>query len=1111
MDDLNQTLQMLRDTEKENLQKSNDFQKDYYNYFSRVNAQYSTTLSQMANVNTGVMNNYLGSFNDSNVMAENMMETGLPILTAGLVSKYAMSRSGKLPSSLLKGSFAGALMGAATIGVMEYGDPTGAEEAARMAAYQSSGAMNAYWTRGNWASSMNQPYNPSYFRTEFENPLQGAANMLGVSPAQLGPGVADLTSMGWVDGTDKGRNAKSVIQDATVLFKSLEMFFGSVDIPGLAQKLSQMQSAGFTPDTMVRAAATMNSSIFAFAPEGIRNQVIAEATNLGGQFTAMGYAPSLGADVAVRNREVSYNQFSKLNDYSKFMFRDPSNLTGMLNNIETSFMAKNGLAGIVGNGDTLQGFMDLNSQFDLSSFKGRRDFKRQQYEMTKGMGESDILMAVTSQARNMQEMLGVDYETALEAVTGSYEGAQAVTVSLTNLAETRAKRIADLTALSPKITSSYARAGESSIMSGVFGHLPREAQAAVIRGKEGERGLQIFNGLRFNTLNINSLSESDRDMAKRIMLDMDGTALSGFSAGAYNLAQADMKGAIASELYSSDQATAMFPWQRMGAGVNEAYSTFISAPGKLGAEFLGTQQENIYRRVASDTGKYIESFSRAQLSVASGGAVSNEGKMIADAISSVPALQSQLLEISASGRTLGRETFAQMLTGVGLGNIAALVKSNPAALGEAIQELKKRGQVGIANSLTYTIGQGIDIGENQLFTQGTFALDFATETRGKSAIFGAAADFMSNPYVATLASAGGVVTGAAGIALGMPIIGGTVAVLTTAPLALGYLEQSILNPGISEEAADSANKKMFGLNTVVYAIGSLTANLYDDDKASFGGDDFFNLFNRDAKSRDVVNLAAAIYQIAVTSFKSKQGISVTEFASSFKDKLASSNLSAGNQAYAAWQKKIVSENSQMLNNAISVIFAYFKGTREPANQDEFRTAFTQEKLGDASISSAGDERTMELRSVMNALQNQGDTAKLRQRAQSDPQSVERQKALVSGIGTELRSIGVDLSDPATAIKAVIETEKEVASKNLGPEARAKTLVEKLKAAGIHKIDDQEITAADAQKISDKVNQSVNNNQTMSKRVDELSTLIKELIKDNDFRSSIKTLFDNVKS
>lgn len=631
----------------ESWEKARREQEEFFTKFAETNIKYATAANQQAFLQTQVQHAYIQQPDMSDSFMDNAIPTFAGTMVGGATAFGVARATGSRMRGLKYGGLLGATLGIGTAGIMNADQPSQADIDNMMNIAQNSGAMNAYWTRANWSSMNNSIMDPDVFRNSFEIPLQEAAKFLGVSPSQAGPGIADIVSSGYVSGT--GRDLKSVIGDATVLFKSLESFFGSVDINALKGKIGEMLSAGFTPETMFRVGSAMQNSIFAFAPQGMRDQITAMSIQAGGITADMGFSASVGAESLISNYGTAYNQFSKLSEYNQFKFRNPKNMAGVLQNAYNQYLNTDGFAGLYGGGDAFAGSLELNSRFDTTTPEGIRNLEQFKYEYSKNITGLNIREALVNKAKQLQDTLGVDFKTALTMSTGSEQAADAVLISMKDSKE--------------KLEESY----RSNILARgrtvTFGDLRNENRFASDYDRQNINNPFVSNALaqaeRTRYTTVDELTESGISSATGGLFDP--------VAAVYGIRSSIRR------MFGDSSDDAAFERGRPGGRMSASY-------------FAGISQSNKGNAAMIEKAKPITDFLRYDTQ-----------------------LKSLIRRNLAQGKSMDGPLIVQLLRETGKADIADMIEGDPSLLGVAVEELRKEGVDEPFKLLNETVGAGFSV------------------------------------------------------------------------------------------------------------------------------------------------------------------------------------------------------------------------------------------------------------------------------------------------------------------------------------------------------------------------------------------------------------------
>jgi len=338
------------------------------------------------------------------------------------------------------------------------------------------GPMATYTARSDWQSGINI-MGPEAFELEVARPGGEIARAWNLNPKQFVPGAMDLLSSGLISSpsAEKGRSFNNVLKEAAGIFKSMQSFFGSVDIAGLSNQIKQMQQAGFTPGGMTDLGRQVQSSIMAFAPENIRNDMYSSVIQAGSAARSRGLAASVGGQAAITSYGSAYSSFGQLSEYDKSTFRTQSGLAGAITSNLTNVMANPLL--MAGKGDMMTGINQILGNIDLTSPGGMRTYRKAIYGMSASTSASDQLDTLDSSVENYMSTFGLDRESAAEALLGDPVKARAYMIQKEGFARTQEKNLSLAAAMSIH-SGSFASKSELSDITGQMTSMTSSVRAA---------------------------------------------------------------------------------------------------------------------------------------------------------------------------------------------------------------------------------------------------------------------------------------------------------------------------------------------------------------------------------------------------------------------------------------------------------------------------------------------------------------------------------------------------------------------------------------------------------------------------------------------------------
>jgi len=895
--DTAQSVNLLRQAQTENSRRAEEMLDKQAAAYERMRAdmreqfRFLTTQEQQHSERTQLLQGYYPQAGVTSGFIGGLLPT-----VAGISGAIAGGRIG-----YGVGGKAGALIGATAVGIPLAGiSSMGIEES--MGTAQSAGGRlalqnmqtygpgAAYAARQNWQHQQGfvDPYQT--FMASTVLPANAIAESWGLNPSQFLPGAMDLVSQGIVSSasSDKARSMNDVLKDAAVIFKSIQSFFGSVDIEGLKGQILAMQQAGFTPESMQMLGKGMQASSLAFAPDHIKQQVYGEVIRTGAALSAQGLSAHLGGQAAMYGQSAGRLAYGGLDDFRKLMFRDANALSGAITTGIAAQAVNPFLA--AGRGDALAGLVNIGNSFDLTSMSGIRDFKRSMYELSGTMTERDLRQNLGKQVRDLISTYGLDEETAATYALGSEELGAAYIIEKEQRGKTLSKNVASLN------------------------------RAEIRPLRDAESLLQVMQSPR-------ATKELDRGVQGRMMRYM---LRAGSGDGAFETA--DELNAENAALFSSRtfRRTLVRPIAGVGAAVSaEAASLFREGDDAWIRDRFLNRGGNL-GELANTISGISTGYADAALAGARGRspAVTAALRELATSAGSVQ-FTSRIREAVASGATTNVTQIQQLARELGLSSVASAL-ADPTSAGALLSAMESEN-IGGTQEITQAIAgvRSLDMGRDLVETLESSVF------RERKTTMGMVGGVISNPWVIASASVG---VGVAASAFLTPMGGVKAAMWTSAGLSAlgGALSMA---GGLSSGAMSKANARMFnqglyGENAVAMSILSLLPEGFYKDLGimSLGGMLTPEL-NKAKQKNAVQTLVNVVYGTCYVLHQEKKDSpsnrKVDEAYVTIQNN-ASSGLNASTDSQT---KDVLSElvtgSPSRLRNVCRIIFDYLEGTSSP--------------------------------------------------------------------------------------------------------------------------------------------------------------------------------------
>ncbi|MFA5021015.1 MAG: hypothetical protein WC517_03080 [Patescibacteria group bacterium] len=1068
---------LLKDTSDKEWQRALDTQDIYFKTFAAMNVSYATQQRQSQQLQYQLTNQYFPYDPNNNPFLANAMEIGIPLVASGLAGKAAMSATGSFLRSVPWVAGTAIASGAAAVTAFE---PDLMERNQAMSQFMTEGPMNAYWARSNFASSGGLPYNQNSFRADFQAPLNSAANTMGLNPTQLGAGVSDLVRMGLVSGTDSnsGRNAATVINEATVIFKALESFFGSVDIAGLTQKIQAMSAAGFTPENMVKAGSALNASVFANAPADIRDAITSGAVQYGGAFSNMGLSAGLGASTYISSMQTASKSFGKLDSYNQYLFRSPEGLGGTISNAMTSYMQTYGMAGLMGGGDMIAGLSKISQKYDLSNPEDLRRYKRWQWEASNSTSANTVVSTMMSQAENYANTFGVDIRSALEMITGDPQQAEAIMIQAESM-------------------SSQIGSAKTNIK-GLF-----------------DRGV-IRSGRDMNATTLSS-NLWKASLGQEALMTPNALALS--------IAEDQLYGAggVDADLYAetaSERASGgLFNFERGLAEVGGLGRRARGLARRAEAFRTGTTTKASFN-AAREYQSTVLAWEEGAREIVNAGGVDDDTKNIINVITQNASVRRQINEYQGrgGGGTFSPQDIITFLQKAGLSGIADRVQRDPKLLGRIIEGMRATGDTKIAGELSGMFYNGFDIGASargidinqQLGSAGEYG---SIEGRGfaaNAALVGAYAGAAAVPLYGAAKVAGMI----------NPVFGAGVATVANIATGLGFLgvgasmaANAVYGANVSREEAKKIDESLYGNNLIVEGTVGVITILVDSFRSGFGRiKNWLTSMNRGAILAAVTETFSDIVYNTVKNAcdgkrredygslinNSQQFVSVIIAAMSKAAETNSSEAEAF-KVLIDWFK--TEEGNNALDNLVAVFFTHFKDSQTPIGKEDYKAQVLERVK--AFGSDFTEESAKEEKYTRNVFTKKGLRQRLMVNASTTADDARQQKNIISEFSDTLSAKYGLTGDATTDILRVISSEKSAATQD----AEIKGI---LKNKAKTKISDLDVASKDVKSAFESIATGAG---ASAAATDQLSSQVADVLfklkTNKDFKEAMKEIFKDV--
>ena len=947
------------------------------------------------------------------------------------------------------------------------------------------GQSAAYVARSDWQNSQGSILSPEAFKLDVAAPAGEIARAWKLNEKQFLPGAMDLLNSGLVEspGSSTGRSFKDVLKEAAGIFKSMQSFFGSVDIAGLSKQIQQMQMAGFTPEGMTELGRGMQNSFLAFAPDNIRSQVQASVIRQGAQMSAMGLSANVGGQAALAGYQSAYQSFGGLSGYEKSIFKTQGGLAEAISSNMTSVM-QNPLL-LAGRGDAMSGLRNITGNIDLTSPEGMRDYRKTIYGLSSTITQEDQIKSMDRSVESFMDM-GLDRESAAEALFGSPEKARAYMIQREGFAKTMDRNIELLAGMTPE-TSRFV--GEKELV-GI---------ASMASSTNSSNRLKGFTDMG----NLGLQGTMLRHMARTRAFGSEG-----FSSD--ELSKSNMWGG-----YIQTRA-----WNRLGVsaeGVYEGAELAVGYKGDNDFQRLGITNPGEAARMAQEVSRTMEAYSEA----AQGGDID-------------PEVEEALREVERSGGSemlIGRLREEALTSGRGFGstgeaaklsrefglNKVAKVLSDDRLRAQFLQKVEGQDKtLGVALTTTLYGARSMDPSKDMM---GNLTSKLFKETRSKGAL-SSLAKTLKNPIVgaslfAGFTAGGAILGGVFGVGAGAipgAIVGAKIGGWASAgATALGYGLDAIAGAdedNMTKAQAKRLNQSMYGTNAVV----SMIVGSFPDSMTST----FKRLaeWNSTEKVPAARSAAKSIYGNAKDFYDNNPEVKEDEFVVTVVTKIMAdlSNLVSNNE-YLAQIYERYATNRTLLQRVVSVIFSYLQGHESAASSNTVVEAVGAEirQITDNALKSTFGDADRKVAAARNLL-GTTDATKVRgitARAGVEEVDVKQRENLMKSVmsvteGTVRTTDGGEtLKDPEQAANfysALSKAAKEIQEDGItGVERQDAKVKQVLEEAGFQ-------SSAGYQELSSIMQGIQKRNQTAKEMSGVVTDIIKQVLMDQGVKEALRTVF-----
>lgn len=993
----------------------------------------------------------------------------------------------KMPGSMGM-KVAMATIGAATgyvagsgIAEQAYGTETSISGKEHLAQLKRFGPMAAYTARSDWQNSQGSILSPEAFNLDVAMPSGEIARAWNLNEEQFLPGAMDLLSSGLVEAPSagSGRSFKTVLKEAAGIFKSMQSFFGSVDIAGLSEQIKKMQMAGFTPEGMTELGRSMQNSFLAFAPEDIRRQVQGSVIRSGAQMSAMGLSANVGGQAAVAGYQSAYGNFGGLTGYEKSMFGTQGNLAEAISANMTSVMSNPLL--MAGKGDVMAGMRSLTGNIDLTSPEGMRTYRKTMYGLSSTISQSDQIESMDTAVEAYMNM-GLDRESAAEAAFGDPRRARAYMIQREGFSKTMDRNIELLSNINVS-NNAYVDGDTLAEISGLASSTNATARI---------KGFQRMGNLGLQGTIL-------RHMARTRAWDSEGVT--------------------GSELTESNRAWGLWQsrsWGRLKSsfvGVGDAFQNAVGYKGDNDFQRLGMVAPGEAQRMAREISGTMSAYN----AMASGGEADPEVEAALEELASSGGSEIIINRLKEEALTSGRgfsgtSEAANMSRSLGMSKVAKAL-SDDRLRGQFLQKLEgqnKRFGVGLTSTLYGA--RSLDATKDMM---GSMTADLF-KAKNAPSILRSAGEILKNPAVTTGIFATSVIAGAVfggglpGAAVGFKFG----AYASAGSTALGYALTALADTdenNMSKAQAKRLNQSMYGTNLVVSMIvGSFPENLTS----------FFKRLaeiNSTDKPEACRAAARAIYGTASRVFQSNPEMNEGDFVPRVVEEILGqlSQISVSNPYLAQIYDKYAT-NKVVLQRVVATIFSYLSGHASPASTETIVSAVGTEieQISANAVKNSIGDADRKVAAARNLLEtnNPGQMKTLQARAMAEETDVKRSTQLLSGIVDATKGTvtnidgGGNLRDADQAAKfynVLAKVSKEIRDEEItGVDAQNAKIKQALESEGFR----SELGFKDLAGLLSGIQQNLKTSKELSPVV---KRIVSDVLNDTDIKEAIRGAFQQI--
>ena len=875
--------------------------------------RFLTVRDQQQNEQRQLLNNYYPEYGKTFGFAEGAA-SGASALAGGYAG-LRVGGSSKMRFLTAGMGLVGGYIGGRSVAEAYSGTETsvqGRVHAQELARY---GPGAAYAARSDWQGSQGQILGPESFRNEIAIPGELIANSWGLDSKTFVPGAMDLIESGLVSSPSKtkGREFRDALKDAAGIFKSMQSFFGSVDIAGLTSKIKQLQSAGFTTDDLSSLGRTMQGSSLAFAPERIRNEVYRAMEQAGSRASQMGIASSVAGQSVIAGYSSAYSEYGGLSAFDKSTFRTQQGLGSTISEVLNSTMSNPLL--LAGGGDVATGLRNVTGNIDLTSPSGMREFKKTMYDVSSQMTTADQIRSLDTSVEGFMQMSpGLDRESAATALLGDPKKARAYMIHREGLQSTFETNMNYMSELDFS-KSRYVGENElSKIMN----------NATSLRSDFRKKGMLDINTLGVQGTMLRHMANVSAYSSERVGADalMEADSLAGLWSGrALNR--------MGSTLFDESKDS-------IQSGIGTAYF------GDNAFHKIGLKDPAGARRMAGEVSRVLEGYHSASVDPEG----MDPGVLEAlDEMESSGGSEVLLTRLKAEATTNNRGTSAKEMSNMaiqaGLPKVAAAL-ANDELRGQFLRGAESRSK-GFSTGLTRAMYNATSLNSSKDRIS-KLTNDLVSPHKSSSWV-GGLGETLSNPVVSTgIGVVAGVATalvgtlGSGGLGVGAAAWGG-LQVASAVAAGVGALGMGISalaglsDDNISRAEATKMNASMYGTTLIVDLIlGSFPDNLT-------GVWSRLTEMNKGDKLEAARAIPRTVYGSAYMIYKGNKDISEGEFVDAVVSRVTTQLRSlAKTNVYVNTVLTHYTENRGVLVNLASVMYSYLQGTESPASITEVVTS-----------------------------------------------------------------------------------------------------------------------------------------------------------------------------